>query len=386
MSEMNRIHISSIEPGQYFTEPLYLDDRYILLSPETPISEELIARLTKWHFNTVLSEGAASDTAVTTDEADSGSGATLEQEVEETAIRKEVEKVYKQLAEFTQNLFTHYVSNNDLQYQKITDMLKEVLEAVRKRRHHMTRIPEFSDGNRNYIVMHTVKSTILALSVGHYMKLPPHKLLELGTASLLHEIGMIRLPSKLYMSDQKLSDSERKAITAHPVLGFRILRSFSLPMPICLGVLESHERVDGNGYPRGLTGDRISQYAKIIFVCDSYAAQVSNRPFRSARDGHTSLLDMLKERGTAYDEQILRVLIQLVSVYPVGTYVAMENGSRGIVVDTNEEDPRSPTVRILKDASGAKTGNLPTIQTREEGNRITRALNPEERAEFEQKH
>lgn len=385
MSEMNRIHISSIESGQYFTEPLYLDDRYILLSPETPVSDELLTRLTRWHFNTVVSEGVLSDTAVATDETDAGGTTVLEQEVEDSAARKEVEEDYRKLAEFTQNLFTNYVSNSELQHQKITDMLKEVVEAVRKRRHLMTRIPEFSDGNRNYIVMHTVKSTILALCVGHYMKLPPHKLLELGTATLLHEIGMIRLPSKLYMSDQKLSESERKAITAHPVLGFRILRSFSFPMPICLGVLESHERVDGKGYPRGLTGERISQYAKIIFVCDSYAAQVSKRPFRDARDGHTSLLDMLKGRGTAYDEQVLRVLIQLVSVYPVGTYVAMENGSRGIVVDTNEEDPRAPTVRILKDTSGAKTGNLPTIQTRDEGHRITRALNSDERAELEQK-
>lgn len=377
MSEMQIINVSSIETGQYFTAPLYLDDRYILLSPETPISEELLNRLAKWKYTTVQTEGQATDTAGSSANAD---GAVIEQAVEDEGVRQEVHQLYQRLAEFTQKLFTNYVSSGDLSYQKITDELKDIIEIVRRRRHHVTRVGDIPNNSRNYIVMHSVKTTVLSLAVGLYMKLPPHKLLELGTAALLHEIGMIRLPSKLYLSDQKLSDAEKKAITAHPVLGFRILRSHSFPMPICLGILESHERVDGNGYPRGLSGDRISQYARIIFVCDSFSAQVSKRPFREARDGHASLLDMLKERGTAYDEQVLRVLIQLVSVYPVGTFVELEDGARGVVVDTNEDDPRAPLVRLLKDAKGVTSDSLPTIRTDEEGRRVTRALNHDERA------
>ncbi len=383
MSEMQIINVSSIEAGQYFTAPLYLDDRYILLSPETPISEELLNRLAEWKYTTVRTEGEATDTAGTSSAAD---GAAIEQAVEDEEVRKEVHQLYQRLAEFTQKLFTNYVSSGDLSYQKITDELKEVNEIVRRRRHHVTRVGDIPNNSQNYIVMHSVKTTILSLAVGLYMRLPPHKLLELGTAALLHEIGMIRLPSKLYLSDQKLSDAEKKAITAHPVLGFRILRSHSFPMPICLGVLESHERVDGQGYPRGISGDRISQYARIIFVCDSFSAQVSKRPFREARDGHASLLDMLKDRGTAYDEQILRVLIQLVSVYPVGTYVEMEDGAQGIVVDTNENDPRAPLVRLLKDAKGVKSDSLPTIRTDEEGHRITRGLSQNEREALSQPH
>lgn len=377
MSEMQNIDVSTIEAGQYFTAPLYLDDRYILLSPETPISEELLNRLAKWKYTKVRTAGEATDTAGSSLNSD---GSVIEQAVEDEEVRKEVHELYQRLAEFTQKLFTNYVSSGDLSYQKITDELKETIETVRRRRHHVTRVGDIPNNSRNYIVMHSVKTTILSLAVGLYFKLPPHKLLELGTAALLHEIGMIRLPSKLYLSDQKLSEAEKKAITAHPVLGFRILRSHSFPMPICLGVLESHERVDGKGYPRGIAGEKISQYARIIFVCDSFSAQVSKRPFREARDGHESLLNMLKERGTAYDEQALRVLIQLVSVYPVGTYVELENGARGVVVDTNEEDPRAPLVRLLRDPKGVVSESLPTIRTDADGHRVTRGLNDDERS------
>ena len=377
MSEMQNIDVSAIEAGQYFTAPLYLDDRYILLSPETPISEELLNRLAKWKYAKVRTEGEATDTAGSSSNSDAS---VIEQVVEDEEVLKEVHQLYQRLAEFTQKLFTSYVSSGELSYQKITDELKDTIEVVRRRRHYVTRVGDIPNNSRNYLVMHSVKTTILSLAIGLYFKLPPHKLLELGTAALLHEIGMIRLPSKLYLSDQTLSDSEKKAITAHPVLGFRLLRSHSFPMPICLGILESHERVDGKGYPRGLAGERISQYARIIFVCDSFSAQVSKRPFREARDGHASILDMLKERGTAYDEQVLRVLIQLVSVYPVGTYVELEDGARGVVVDTNEEDPRAPLVRLLKDPKGVASGSLPTIRTDEDGHRVSRGLNQDERA------
>lgn len=382
MPDMQEIDVETIEAGQYFTKPLYLDEDYILLSPETPISPELIARLGKWKFPSVWSEGQPSTSAGSSDTDGASSALAVEDDPETSEIREEVEAVFADLAAFTERLFTNYVSNDSLSHDKITEKIKEVIEALRARRHHMTRITEFGTPGTNYIVMHSVKSTILSLAVGLLMKLPPHKLLELGTSALLHEIGMIRLPSKLYMSDRKLSEPERKAITAHPVLGFRILRSFSFPMPICLGVLESHERIDGKGYPRAISGEKISQYAKIIYVCDSYSAQVSKRPFRDARDGHASLLDMLQERGTAYDEQVLKFLIQLVSVYPVGTYVEIEDGSRGVVVDTEENDPRAPVVKILQNAEGQKGVQLPTLRTNEDGYRVSRALDGAERDEL----
>ncbi len=380
MPETKKIDATTIEPGQYFTAPLYLDERYILLSPETPISAELKERLVKWGFTSVESAGEPTASAPSSGAEGDGQSLTgvstvnLDEGIQESAIREEVDAMFTRLADFTERLFTSYVSKGDLPYDRITETLKEAIETVRTRRHHVVRIADVHDPARNYIVMHTVKTTVLSLAVGHVFKLPPHRLLELGTAALLHEIGMIRLPSKLYMSESPLSEAERKAITAHPVLGFRILRESSYPMPVCLGVLESHERVDGKGYPRGLTGERISLYAKIIFVCDSYSAQVSKRPFRDARDGHSSLMEMLKERGTAYDEQVLRVLVQLISVYPVGTHVELENGARGVVVDTNDDDPRSPIVRLLTDSSGTSGDKLPTIRTTQSGYRVVRAI------------
>ena len=108
-----------------------------------------------------------------------------------------------------------------------------------------------ADGDR-YLITHAVNSTILALAVSDYLKTPPHRLIELGNACLLHEIGMFKLPVELRRSSKSLSPEERNAMMAHTLLGYRVLKGFSAPENVALAALEHHERIDGSGYPRKL--------------------------------------------------------------------------------------------------------------------------------------
>lgn len=378
MPERRKIAVSTIKAGKYFDAPVYLDEKYILLSPETPFTEELKKLFQTWEYQAVLTSGSEVDSPSSAAIEDSGDDvvatATIDDAVKDQETWNTVRRIYSDLSEFTEKLFAHFVAREELPQSRISDKIKETIENLRNYRTYMLRLSEIKGTERNYIVMHTVKSTVLCLAVGQVLKLPPHRLLELGTAALLHEIGMVRLPQKLYMSDQPLNDQERKAITAHPVLGFKILRALSFPMPVCMAVLESHERIDGKGYPRGLPGEKISMNARIIYACDSYSAQVSRRPYREARDGHASILELLKERGTAYDDQVLRIIIQLMSVYPIGTYVELQSGSQGIVVDTNPEDARQPFVKVIVSAEGKRYMDPPTVRTSADNYRIKRTL------------
>lgn len=382
MPERRKIAISTVKSGQYFDAPVYLDEKYILLSPETPFSDELKKLLQTWEYPGLYTEGAEVDSPSSGAIDDAGDDVVTTGNIDDAVKDQEtwstVRRIYSDLADFTEKLFSHFVAKEELPQNRISEKIKETIENLRNYRGHMLRLSEIRGTEQNYIVMHTVKSTVLCLAVGQVMKLPPHRLLELGTAALLHEIGMVRLPQKLYLSDQPLNPQERKAITAHPVLGFKILRALSFPMPVCMAVLESHERIDGNGYPRGLPAEKISMHARIIYACDSYSAQVSRRPFREARDGHASILELLKERGTAYDDQVLRIIIHLMSVYPIGTYVELQSGSRGVVVDTNPEDARQPFVRVIVSADGKRYMDPPTVRTSAGNYHIKRTLLPAE--------
>jgi hypothetical protein len=237
-----------------------------------------------------------------------------------------------------------------------------------------------------YLILSNTEG-ILALIIGDYLKAPPHRLIELGNACLLHEIGMLKLPGELRRTPKKLSDDERKVITTHTVLGYRLLKSASAPENVALAAIEHHERMDGSGYPRNLPGDKITEYARIIAVACSYDAIVSRRPFRtSSLDGHSAIKDLLQKNRKQYDDRVLKALVYTLSVYPVGTAVLLSNQGRGIVVKTDPEKPRCPVVKVLRDGDGNKLASPPLVQiaesTEEKGVSITGVLSAEEAAEL----
>lgn len=378
---MNKYLVETLEPGKYFTSQVFLDERYILLSPETPFSEELKARLGKWGYHHIYSSGDVSSSPAASTEQDSGSETPVvsyDQGMKDDEHLNEAREFYQNLASFIERTMTNYVSNGELSHRELTERIKNSIDFVKSHRKYVLNFPAMPASKRNYLVEHSTKTTILSLAVGIQLKLPPHKLIELGTAAVLHEIGMIRLPPQIYMSEKQLSEQEKKAITAHTVLGFKILKSFSFPMTICLAVLECRENLDGSGYPRGLTGDKLSMYGKILNVAGSFAAMTSKRPFRPARDGHNALLELLQQRGTLYDEQVLRAMVANLSIYPIGSYVELANGYRGVVVETNDENPRAPQVRVIMGSSGERFPDQPVVRTDDQEYRVARALNEQE--------
>lgn len=375
---MNKILISSIPPNAYFSAPVYLDDKFILLSQDTPVRESLLRRLRTWGYSYVFSDGQPTSAPVLPTLSGQTETITLDDDVKDQDQFKIAQGFFKELLDFIEQIFTDFVTKNELSIAKITEKLKDLITRVKEQRNYLLRLADLSSQLKNYIVVHTAKTAILSLAIGMQMKLPPHKLIELGMAALLHEIGMIRLPPQLYMSNRILTPEEKRAITAHPIIGYKILKTFSFPVTVCLTVLEHHEHIDGTGYPRQLSGDRISLPARILAVAGSYAALVSKRPYREGKDGHTSLLDLLRGKNTHYDENVLRVLILVVSLYPIGTYVQLVNGSKGVVIEPNLENPRYPLVKIYIADTGDPLKEPILVKTDTEGTKIERVLTKEE--------
>ena len=154
------------------------------------------------------------------------------------------------------------------------------------------------------------------------------------------------------------------------MLGYRILKGIGFPQNACIAVLEHNERLDGTGFPRKLSGDKISEYGKILSVASSYNAAISKRLYKAGIDGHLGLMDLIKEAGKRYDEKAIAALVYTLSLYPIGTHVRMSNGAIGLVVNANAEDPRHPLIKLIIDENGNRFQEQPTVQTRE-GDEIT---------------
>jgi HD-GYP domain-containing protein (c-di-GMP phosphodiesterase class II) len=376
---MNVILLKDLKPKTFFSKPLFLDEGFVLLAPETPVDEGLVKRLTQWEFREMRTEGNEIEKAAE-DEAGSGESASTAAVIPEGADDKEkIASVLAFYADFTaymESLYTIYVTKTELDYKGLVERMKGLSEMIAENRRFLLRAQSLAPQHSNYLVSHAVRSSVYSIILGSTLKLPSFRLIVLGAAAALHEIGMVRLPPQLYMAGRALSPQEKKSITAHPVLGYNLLKEKQIPLEVCLAALEHHERVNGSGYPRALTGEKISLYSKIIMVACSYDAVTAARPYKEAKDGYSGMVDILKNEGKQYDDLVIRALVYSLSIFPIGTQVMLTSGKKAVVVDINPDNPRYPIVQIL----GARSpdGKELVVRTSETSVRVLRPLAKEE--------
>jgi HD-GYP domain-containing protein (c-di-GMP phosphodiesterase class II) len=379
---MKSIPLSGLVPGSYFDEPVYLDSNYILLTPDSPVTPEMVKRLQKWKYQEVSTEGKPKDVPGYLSKASttSMSPQTIDEDIQQNAQVASAQKFHAEFTAFTDGLFAKYTLENLLNLAQVTEWVKKAIQIVHESRDFLLRFLDVSAEGDHYMITHAVNSTILALAIGDYLKAPPHRLIELGQACLLHEIGMLKLPPDLRRTSKSLSPEERKAMSTHTLLGYRILKGFSAPENVALAALEHHERIDGSGYPRALSAPKITDYALILGVVCSYDAMLSRRPYRPGTlDGHATIRDLAQKNRKQYDEKVLKALVYTLSVYPVGTAVMLSNNSKGLVVKTDPAKPRCPIVRVVFDPDGKKLVDPPQVQVSDtEGLTITGVLTTEE--------
>ncbi len=381
--KMNKISIENLPEGKFINEPVYLDDRYILLSPDIEVTRELKQLLDKWEFKYVYSDGIPVDTPpLNSGIPGTGAATLLDKTLKEQEEEREVFEFFTKSVEFMDTYFHQFLEFNALSITPLSDKVKEITAQLREHRTAILSIPaqeEHTNDPDLYLAVHSLKTAILALAIGDFLKLPPHKLIELGISALLHELGMLRLPARIYRNNRILTDRERQMIRTHPVISFKTLKEAEYPSPIYRAVLEHHEYVDGTGYPRGIDGSKISLYGKIIAVASAYCAATSKREYRDKKDGHSGIMDLLKGKGKKYDETILRALVYILSVYPVGTYVLLTNGVKGIVIKTNLEAPKNPILKLITDENGVPYNHKPILQSNPDDEiQIERTLTKEE--------
>ncbi|HAP44363.1 MAG: phosphohydrolase [Spirochaetes bacterium GWD1_61_31] len=378
---MNKIPIRDLKADGFFDKPVFIDESYIILTPETPVTQSLINRLIQWEMRELYSEGQLSESETiapspeaTPDEAEEAKPLISSGDNDREQLHR-IKAFYEQFRDYVDKIYTRYVTKNEISVAELSDKVKSLCDIILENRRFVLRVISSVAITNNYLVDHSSRSTVLAIVLGGQLKLPPHRLIELGVASVVHEIGMVRLPPQLYMANRQLAPQERKAITAHPILGYNILKEKKFPLAVSLAALEHHERMNGSGYPRALSAEKISIYARIIAVACSYDAVTGSRPFKAAREGYLGMVDILKNEGKQYDELVIKALVYSLSVYPIGSYIQLTNGKYAQVTDVNPDNPRYPIVTIL----GARTpdGKEMNIQTSETGLRILKPVSQE---------
>ena len=206
----------------------------------------------------------------------------------------------------------------------------------------------------SYTFTHMVNVSILTMGQARGLGIEGPLLRELGMAALLHDIGKVKTPSEILNKTEKLTDQEFDILRRHPVEGAEILRQTpDIPALAPVVAFEHHLRLDGTGYPAGLSRSGLDLGTMLCGIADVYDAMRSQRVYQEAFPTDRILQVLQRNDGSQFDQNLVRRFVQLIGIYPAGNLVRLDTGEVAVVVKAYAPDPYRPRVRLLFDRAGA---------------------------------
>ena len=204
-------------------------------------------------------------------------------------------------------------------------------------------------------LVHNVDVTVTAMKVCQSLGYEPQRQLNLGLCAFVENVGMYKIPENILKKTEKLEESERALIIEHPEMSFRILSRMGEEYRWVADVaLQVHERADGSGYPRGLEEPQVSEPASIIGLADIYMALIRKRPNRDKLMEVEAIQFILKEAKGLFPHRVLKAFLNEIGLFPVNTYLRLNNKSTGRAISTVKNQPLRPVVQLIYDGLGNK--------------------------------
>lgn len=234
-----------------------------------------------------------------------------------------------------------------------------------------------------YTHNHSVNVCIMALTLGQRLGYHKRNLGEIGIASLLHDIGKSDIPLDVLNKPGDFSEEEWKIMRRHPIHGVRsIIKLKGLnesAIRVAMGSFEHHLNYDLSGYPRLQRKRDVTIIGRIIGIVDCYDALTSSRVYnRGAFPPEKALRFMLNKSGKAFDPILLKIFINAIGIFPIGTLVLLDTNELGVIVQANPnpEYIDRPKVRLITDRSGNEINGeiIDLTETDPSSGRVTRSI------------
>jgi len=208
--------------------------------------------------------------------------------------------------------------------------------------------------DHNYMISHQANTLFFTLKIGMSFHYSRKKLLELGLCAVLHDVGIFTIDDVIVNKTGPLTDAEFNLIRTHSEAGWKLLAPFGEAYPFLPEVVyQHHERENGRGYPRGLRGKDIHEYAKIISIIDCYEAMSNQRPNRKALMQSFSAKELVvQSKESLFPARIIKAFLSEITLYPVGSYVELNSKVTCEVIATHPQYPLKPDIKVILDMEG----------------------------------
>lgn len=199
------------------------------------------------------------------------------------------------------------------------------------------------------LAAHSTNTATIAMSIAKTMNISIRDVLSLGAGCLLHDSGMLKVREGTRELERQLTPGEFIEVTKHVGASHDMISGIKdMPLAVRRVAVEMHERVDGRGYPRSKMGNQMHPLSRIASVADCFAAMVSPRPYRDPIPHYQAIQYLLyRTRTGRFDSAVVRALLETVSLFPIGSYVRLNDQRLGRVIRANGSEFTRPVVAIL---------------------------------------
>lgn len=221
--------------------------------------------------------------------------------------------------------------------------------------------------DQHYMISHQANTAFFTLKIGLSFQYSRKKLMELGLCAVLHDVGMFTIDDGILSKTGPLTNEEFNLIRTHSERGWKLLAPFGEAYPFLPEVVyQHHERENGQGYPRGLRGKDIHEYAKIISIIDCYEAMCNQRPNRKALMQSLSAKELIMQsKESLFPAYITKAILSEITFYPVGSHVRLNSRVVCEVIATHPQYPLKPDVKVILDMEGNPTLDEKIINLRD---------------------
>ncbi|MFH1301880.1 MAG: HD domain-containing phosphohydrolase [Planctomycetota bacterium] len=211
-------------------------------------------------------------------------------------------------------------------------------------------------GKDESLSQHCLQMSLLGMAIGTELNLDENNVRNIGLCGLVHDWGMVKVQEKIGKCRRRLDPVERMEMQKHPIFSLEMLENIAgIPSVVPVVCYQVHEQPNGRGYPRMRTQNMIHMFARILNVAHCYVSLTTSREDRPALMPYAAMEFLLRQTNyKTIDSAPMRALLNLLSLFPVGSFVTLTDRSAARVIRRNQNFYTSPIVQIIQTAEGKK--------------------------------
>jgi HD-GYP domain-containing protein (c-di-GMP phosphodiesterase class II) len=308
--------------------------------------------------------------------------------LESEEAREVAKRTYSQGVAVTKEVITGIRLGRTTSVKRVKRAVQMIVDQVLNNETSLMGLTTLRDYDE-YTFTHSVNVCIFAVALGKKLGFSKLQLYDLGMTALLHDVGKARVPVEILNKSSGLDEHEWRVVQAHPWLGaltlFGLRGYDEIPYRSILVAYEHHMKKDLTGYPRNVRPRALGMFSRIVAVADGFDAATTRRSYQTVPiEPDQVLREMWENPKRGYDQILVKALINLIGVYPVGTCVILDTFEVGIVAGPNPDAQHlnRPLVRVVMDADGgmvAAPGILANLADQADGSyarSIVKVTNP----------